>query len=107
MSNTQQNQPKQTPVAKVRYGRVQGALWRKGTDRTWHEVTLQRGFRKKDGTYGNSHSFDLLSALALRAALDEAIPLLRDLDNAARTPLPEPEPTDDGAYIDDENYFHG
>lgn len=99
MTNTQ---PKQSPVEKVRFGRVQAAIWRKGIDRTWHEVTLQRGFRKKDGSYGNSTSFDLLSALALRAALDQAIPLLRDLDNEARAPLPEPEPNDDGAYIDDD-----
>jgi hypothetical protein len=107
MSNTAKTtQPKQTPVEKVRYGRVQAAIWRKGTDRTWHEVTFQRGFKKKDGTYGNSHSFDLQSALALRAALDEAIPLLRDLDTDARAPLPEPEQAnDDGAYVDDEIPF--
>ena len=107
MTNTEKNsQPKQTPVEKVRYGRVQAAIWRKGTDKTWHEVSFQRGFKRKDGSYGNSHSFDLQSALALRAALDEAIPLLRDLDTDARVPQPEPEPVnDDGAYVDDEIPF--
>jgi len=107
MTNTATtNQPRPAPVEKVRYGRVQAAIWRKGTDRTWHELSLQRGFKKKDGTYGNSHSFDLHSALALRAVLDEAIPLLRNLDAAARAPLPEPEQVDDnGPYIDDEIPF--
>jgi len=107
MTNTEKNnQPKQTPVGKVRYGRVQAAIWRKGTDRTWHELSFQLGFKRKDGSYGNSRSFDLQSALALRAALDEAIPLLRNLDTAARVPLPTPEEIDDdGPYIDDDGVF--
>ena len=109
MTNTEKNdQPKQTPVEKVRYGRVKAAIWRKGTDKTWHEVSFQRGFKRKDGSYGNSHSFDLQSALALRAALDEAIPLLRNLDAAARVPAPAPAPDeidDDGPYIDDDGHF--
>jgi hypothetical protein len=107
MTNTEKNdQPKQKPVGKVHYGRVKAAIWRKGTDKTWHEVSFQRGFKRKDGSYGNSHSFDLQSALALRAALDEAIPLLRNLDAEARVPAPGPEEIDDnGPYIDDDGHF--
>lgn len=107
MTNTAKtNQPRQTPVEQVRYGRVKAAIWRKGTDKTWHEVSFQRAFKKKDGSYGNAHSFDLMSALALRAALDDAIPLLRDLDAAARAPLPEPEPEENnGPGVDDEIPF--
>lgn len=104
MSNTtQSSQPKQSPVERVRYGRVQAAIWRKGTDKTWHEATFQRSYKKKDGSYGNAHSFDLHGALALRAALDEVIPLLRDMDNDARAPLPEPDQIDDnGPYVEDD-----
>ena len=105
-NKAQPSQPKQTPIEKVRYGRVQAAIWRKGTDKTWHEVSFQRGYKRRDGSYGNSRSFDLHSALALRAALDEVIPQLRDLDNEARSPLPEPDSVnDDGPYIEDEVPF--
>jgi hypothetical protein len=105
MTNTE-NTPKQKPVEKISYGRVKAAIWRKGTSKTWHEVSFQRGFKRQDGTYGNSHSFDLQGALALRAALDEAIPLLRNLDAASRVPAPAPEEIDDdGAYIDDDGNF--
>jgi hypothetical protein len=105
MTNAE-NTPKQKPVNKLKYGRVQAAVWRKGTDKTWHEVSFQRGFKRKDGSFGNSHSFDLQSALALYAALGEAIPLLRDLDAAARAPAPSPdEIDDDGSYIDDDGHF--
>jgi hypothetical protein len=93
------------PVARIQVLRVQGAIWRKGTDRTWHEVSFKRGFKRQDGSYGNSHSYDLASALALHAALAEAIPMLRSLDAAARTPAPEPEVDDDSPYIEDEVAF--
>jgi hypothetical protein len=102
--NSTETAPKAPPpVARIQVLRVQGALWRKGTDRTWHEVSFKRGFKRQDGSYGNSHSYDLANALALRAALDEAIPMLRSLDAATRVAAPQPEADDDGPYIDDEN----
>ena len=58
------------PMAKVRVGSVEVALWENKDDKkgTWHSVTLQRHY-KSEGEWKNTNSFRLSDLKDIEAAV--------------------------------------
>ena len=73
------------PVARVKVGKVQGAIFANSTENgVFYGTTFQNGYRV-DGTWKNGHSFDLNGLLALQHAVGLAIDkviALRDADTS-------------------------
>jgi hypothetical protein len=73
------------PVARVKVGKVQGAIFANSTENgVFYGTTFQNGYRV-DGKWKNGHSFDLNGLLALQHAVGLAIDkviALRDADTS-------------------------
>ena len=48
------------PVFKLRYGNVSAAVWLRNTSSAgfFYDTTFQKNFRREDGTWGDSTSFE-------------------------------------------------
>lgn len=64
---------KQTPIHKIRIGAIQAAIWRNKTEKgTFHNVTVKRGYKDKDGEWKDTDSFGRDDLLVLAKVIDHA-----------------------------------
>lgn len=80
------------PVARVKVGKVQGAVFANSTENgVFYGTTFQCGYRV-DGKWKNGYSFDLNGLLALRHAVSLAIDEVLALRAADVADTADPEP---------------
>ena len=73
MEQTTQPQPANTPVSKVRLGRIQASIWENaGQNGTHYGVTFERRYRDAQGNWQSSQSYNAQELLLLSKAADKA-----------------------------------
>ena len=82
------NNAKQKPVAKVEMYPITAAIWKNTTDdgQTFYSFTLERSYKKEDGKYDSTMSFNSMDALLVAKVadiVDSRIRKLRDADRQA------------------------
>lgn len=83
------------PVHTIRLGNVAASVWeRTGKRGTFHEVTVQRSYKGKDGKPAYTGSFNARDLDTLKAALDLAAAFLQ---NPTANQAAEPDPL--AAYV--------
>ncbi len=69
---TEDKQPAQPPVAKVRIGLITGSIWERKTENgTFYSVTFERRYRDGE-TFKSSHSYNADDLLVLGKVADLA-----------------------------------
>lgn len=73
------------PDHKVRYGRVEVAVWKKqAEDQTWYSFSVTRSYKDKSDQWQRSASLDEEDALPAAKALEEAYTWTQTRRHAAR-----------------------
>jgi hypothetical protein len=72
---------KQEPVDRVRFGRIEAAIWKNQSEKgAWHAVTLSRTYKDKDGNLKSADSFSGPDLLVAAEALRQAFHRCRELE---------------------------
>lgn len=66
---------KNSPIQRIKAFPLTVAIWRNQTpnsDRPWYSVTMERSYKKEDGTYGNSEALNRDDLLLGAKLIDQA-----------------------------------
>lgn len=78
------NETANTPVSKIRLGRIQASIWENASEKKTHyNVTFERRYRDSDGNWKSTHSYGFDDLLLLAKAADMAHSKIVELKSAA------------------------
>lgn len=75
-------QPANPPVAKVRVGLINASVWERVTEKgKFYTVSFERRYRNKEGAWQTSHTFDPGDLLVLAKVADLAHTRILEIQN--------------------------